>query len=76
VLSAKCDVHCLWGLELYIALSTEDKRRRLGWGHWLIWALSPLLVPALVAVALSMHDEPMEGSKLRFGPNAYHRQQP
>jgi len=50
----------------------DDPRWRLGWRHWLLWALTPLLLLALTAVTMSMHDGPMQGSNLRFGPGAYH----
>ena len=53
-----------------------DDRWRLGWRHYLLWALTPLLILALAAATMSMHDAPAPGSKLRFGPNAYHTQQP
>ena len=54
------------------AFPPEDDRWRLGWRHGLLWALMPLLIFALTALTLSMHDQPMPGSNLRFGPNAYH----
>ena len=52
----------------------EDDRWRLGRRHGLLWALTPLLIAALTAVTIAMHDQPTPGSRLRFGPNASHHQ--
>ena len=52
----------------------DDVRWRLGWRHGLLWALTPVLIAALTAVTISMHDEPMPGHRVRFGPEASHKE--
>ena len=47
---------------------------RVGWRHWALWGAAVALLVALTALTLAMHDAPMPGSALRFGPNAYHCQ--
>ena len=53
-------------------VSPEDARWKLGWKHWLLWVLCPLLILTISAVTMKMHDAPIPGSRLRFGPDAYH----
>ena len=44
----------------------SDLRWNLGWSHWLLWALIPAYIAGLSFVTMAMHDEPMDGSRLRF----------
>jgi hypothetical protein len=48
--------------------------------HVILWATVWILVPALIAalswVTMQMHDAPGDGFRYRFGPEAYHLQEP
>jgi hypothetical protein len=49
----------------------QDPRWRLGIAHWVLWLAMPGLILALSVVTMAMHDQPQDGARLRFGPNAY-----
>lgn len=52
----------------------QDRRWRVGYRYWLLWALGvPLLTIAVTAATLGMQDNPNAGSRKRFGPDAYWR---
>jgi hypothetical protein len=41
-----------------------------------LWLLMPVLIAVMTAVTMSMHEGPGNGARLRFGPDAFHEQEP
>lgn len=52
----------------------SDLRWRLGMGHGAVWAATPIFLAAVTALSMAMQDGPVDGARLRFGPDAYWRE--
>lgn len=53
----------------------EDARWRAGTPYYVLFAAVPVLVFVVSGLSMAMQNGPVEGARLRFGPNAYWREQ-
>ncbi len=52
-----------------VQIAASDQFWRPGMRHWISWLLVPVLIILLAYLTVSSHDEPMQGSHLRFTKN-------
>jgi hypothetical protein len=56
-------------------IPADDKSWGIGKPYALLCAVVPLLVVLVSALSMAMQNGPVDGARLRFGPNAYWREQ-